>query len=77
MEGDKGPGALAPVHRVTIAAAFVCFLGYGGWEFYRARDGYLLRGIGALLAAAGTGVYLRTLDERLDKKLTPRHPADR
>ena len=76
MSDPQGPGPLASVHRFTIAAALVCFLGYGGWEFFRAREGYIGRGVGAFVAAFATAMYLRTLGARLDKKLTPRQPTD-
>ena len=71
----RGPGPVAAVHRIFIVTALLCALAYAAWEFREmARTGEALAGVRgalALLVAAGTGVYLRSL-RGLGAKLTPR-----
>ena len=71
----RGPGPVAAVHRIFIVTALLCALAYAAWELREmARTGEALaglRGALALLVAAGTGVYLRSL-RGLGAKLTPR-----
>src|SRR5438046_7420237 len=71
----RGPGPVAAVHRIFIVTALLCALAYAAWELREmARTGEPLasvRGALALLVAAGTGVYLRSL-RGLGAKLTPR-----
>src|SRR5204862_6014287 len=69
------PGPVAAVHRIFIVTALLCALAYAAWEIRETtRTGEALaavRGALALLVAAGTGVYLRSL-RGLGAKLTPR-----
>src|SRR2546428_13382926 len=70
----RGPGPVAAVHRIFIVTALLCALAYAAWELREmARTGEALAGVrGALavLVAAGTGFYLRSL-RGLGARLTP------
>jgi len=71
----QGPGPVAAVHRILIVAALLCAVVYAAWEANESRrtgEGAALVRCGvALLAAAGIGVYLRSL-RGLAAKLTSR-----
>ena len=71
----RGPGPVAAVHRILIAAALLCALAYGTWEVANLRrTGDELAGVRAgvaLVVAIGIGIYLRRL-RGLGAKLTPR-----
>ena len=71
----RGPGPVAAVHRIFIVTALLCALAYAAWELNEmAGTGEALAGVRAVLAllvAAGTGLYLRSL-RNLGAKLTPR-----
>jgi len=70
----RGPGPVAAVHRILIVTALACALVYAAWELrHWGQTGSLgaaLVGALALVAAAGLGVYLRSL-RGLGAKLTP------
>ena len=59
------------MHRILIVAALLCALAYAAWEANEYRHttegGALARCGMALLAAAGVGVYLRSLRGLADK----------
>ncbi len=69
------PGPIAPVHRLTIATAFVGALAYLAWELnqtFRGGDAWApLRAVIALVAVIGIGLYFRSL-RGLAEKLAPR-----
>jgi heme A synthase len=75
-----GPGPVAAVHRILIATALVGALAFVVWalrEYDRtgATGALVVGGLG-LMAAAGIGLYLRSL-RGLAAKLTPRRDDDR
>jgi hypothetical protein len=69
-----GPGPVAAVHRILIAAALVCAVLYAGWEVSQWTEtsevAALARAALALVVAVGIGLYLRSL-RGLAEKLTP------
>ena len=70
-----GPGPIAAVHRLLIVTALLSALAYAAWELNEtAKSGEVLgavRGVVALLVAAGIAIYLRSL-RGLRARLTPR-----
>jgi hypothetical protein len=76
----RGPGPVAPAHRLLILSAIVCALVYAVFEaraFGRtgAASAALRAGL-ALVAAGALGVYLRSL-RGLAARLTPRDSEPR
>jgi len=75
----RGPGPLAAVHRIFIAAALLCTLVYAAWELRElGRTGEIAAaaraGI-ALAVSAALGAYFRSL-RGLRAKLTPPEEED-
>jgi hypothetical protein len=73
----SGVGPLAPVHRITIATAFLGALAYLAFEVNAllfGSGGSVLRVAAALAAVVLIGVYLRNLRARLAARLTPHDP---
>jgi len=74
-EQRRGPGPVAAVHRLFIAAAFACALFYALWELRgfaaSGERAAMLRGVLALVVSAGIGLYMRSL-RGLAAKLTAR-----
>ena len=71
---EPGPGPVAAVHRILIAAALVCAVLYAAWEAsqwtHTAETAALARAALALVVALAIGLYLRSL-RGLAAKLTP------
>jgi len=75
----RGPGPVAPVHRIFIASALACALAYAAWglrQYARSGAGLdLALVVLAVVAAAGIAVYLWSL-RGLAARLTPRSRDD-
>ena len=83
MADARGPGPLAPVHRITIITAFLGSLAYLAWEINEVVTTGTAAAVARCVAAAAfvvaLGFYLRNLRARLEAKLRPlgQPPTDR
>jgi hypothetical protein len=81
VAATRGPGPLAPVHRITIVTAFLGALAYLAWEINEVMTTGTPAAVARCVAAAAfvlaLGLYLRNLRARLDAKLRPIEPPPR